>query len=379
MAAIQDDFAAYTTIGERVAPPVEQKSRKPQGTGPAFGVNSKLEPFVLLAKSARGSGAAALVSQAVGAAGVFVFSELLEQSSIKDSVEQLEKSDNEQHRAQYRLLELFAYGTWGDYVGASMLAAKRDSFPTLTAEQETKLKQLTILTLATQSRSIPYATLLSTLSLPDVPALEDLLISAFYSGVLSGRLDQKASLLEVLSAHGRDVRPSPVAASESMDLDASAPSASSAIAPSVADLTASLTAFATRLSTLLSSLDTHINTLRTAQLNAVQSQLLHEERVKATIEEVQKSDKSGSGKGGWKGALGDAASRATSALAQGAANLAGVASGGGAEGMDVDLPAPPAAGGSRGAPPPAPPGGAGSGDRTAGAGGAGRARKRGRI
>ncbi|GAA5946948.1 hypothetical protein JCM10213_002909 [Rhodosporidiobolus nylandii] len=369
MAAIQDDFAAYTTIGERVAPPVEQKSRKPQGTGPAFGVNSKLEPFVLLAKSARGSGAAALVSQAVGAAGVFVFSELLEQSSIKD----LEKSDNEQHRAQYRLLELFAYGTWGDYV------AKRDSFPTLTAEQETKLKQLTILTLATQSRSIPYATLLSTLSLPDVPALEDLLISAFYSGVLSGRLDQKASLLEVLSAHGRDVRPSPVAASESMDLDASAPSASSAIAPSVADLTASLTAFATRLSTLLSSLDTHINTLRTAQLNAVQSQLLHEERVKATIEEVQKSDKSGSGKGGWKGALGDAASRATSALAQGAANLAGVASGGGAEGMDVDLPAPPAAGGSRGAPPPAPPGGAGSGDRTAGAGGAGRARKRGRI
>jgi hypothetical protein len=44
MAHIQDDFAAYTTIGERVAPPTEQ--RKPvhaSSAGPSFTVPPKLE------------------------------------------------------------------------------------------------------------------------------------------------------------------------------------------------------------------------------------------------------------------------------------------------------------------------------------------------
>jgi hypothetical protein len=42
------------------------------------------QPFLLLAKSARGAGAANLITQATSAAGVYVFSELLEQQSIKD-------------------------------------------------------------------------------------------------------------------------------------------------------------------------------------------------------------------------------------------------------------------------------------------------------
>lgn len=45
MAHIEDDFAAYTTIGDRVAPPsssaVKQSSSAPQG--PKFGVPAKLE------------------------------------------------------------------------------------------------------------------------------------------------------------------------------------------------------------------------------------------------------------------------------------------------------------------------------------------------
>lgn len=42
------------------------------------------QPFLLLAKSARGAGAANLITQATSSAGVYVFSELLEQPSIKD-------------------------------------------------------------------------------------------------------------------------------------------------------------------------------------------------------------------------------------------------------------------------------------------------------
>ncbi|KPV73530.1 uncharacterized protein RHOBADRAFT_38090, partial [Rhodotorula graminis WP1] len=167
------------------------------------------QPYLLLAKSARGAGAANLVSQAVAAPGVYVFGELLDQPSIRDL------ANHEQHAQQHRLLELFAFGTWADY------EANRDNYPALTPDQETKLRHLTVLTLASSQRSIPYALLLSRLSLPDVATLEDLLIAAFYAGVLRGKLDAREQRLEVLSAQGRDVRrdePAAVA-EESMELD----------------------------------------------------------------------------------------------------------------------------------------------------------------
>ncbi|GAA5915752.1 hypothetical protein JCM6882_003845 [Rhodosporidiobolus microsporus] len=359
------DFAAHTRLDLDAPAEAKPQKKAAPSLGPSFAIPSKLEAFVLLAKSARGSGAAALVGQAVAAQGVFVFSELLEQPSIKDL------ANSEQHQAQYRLLELFAYGTWGDY------DTKRDSYPTLTPDQETKLKQLTILTLATQSRSIPYSLLLSTLSLPSIPALEDLLISAFYADVLTGRLDQKAGVLEVTSAHGRDVRPSapaPTVDAESMELDAPA-SSSAPTAPSVADLTMSLSTFLQRLTTLISSLDAHLSTLTADALNAVEVQTAHEDRVKAVIEEVSKSDSKTSGGGGgggsgWKGKVEDAAKNVKSAVSF-ATGIGGPSSGGSGEGMDLDQPA----GG----------GGAGAGGTTRGAGGSpasggmgGRTRKRGR-
>lgn len=50
----------------------------------AVGAAAKLEPFVLLSKSARGRGAAKLVEDATAAPGVFVFSELLEMPNIQE-------------------------------------------------------------------------------------------------------------------------------------------------------------------------------------------------------------------------------------------------------------------------------------------------------
>ncbi|GAA6029051.1 hypothetical protein JCM8097_001569 [Rhodosporidiobolus ruineniae] len=193
------DFAAHTRLDLDQPAPAQPVKRTQPAVGPSFALPAKLEPFILLAKSARGGGAAALISQAVAAPGVYVFSELLEQQSIKDL------ATHEQYQQQYRLLELFAYGTWEDYV------ANRDSYPALTSDQETKLKQLSVLTLATQCRHIPYSTLLSSLSVPDVPALEGLLVSCFDAELLNGRLDQKTQRLEVLAAPERDVRPAPSA------------------------------------------------------------------------------------------------------------------------------------------------------------------------
>lgn len=44
----------------------------------------KLEPFLLMAKSAKGAGAAKLIENATAAPGVFVFAELLEHPNIQE-------------------------------------------------------------------------------------------------------------------------------------------------------------------------------------------------------------------------------------------------------------------------------------------------------
>ena len=46
--------------------------------------SSKIEPFLLIAKSAKGAAAARLVEDATAAPGVFVFSELLEIPNIQE-------------------------------------------------------------------------------------------------------------------------------------------------------------------------------------------------------------------------------------------------------------------------------------------------------
>ncbi|GAA5842034.1 hypothetical protein JCM9279_002762 [Rhodotorula babjevae] len=298
MSTDKDDFAAYTTIGDRTDQP--QDTRAPlhaRPTGPSFHPPPKLEPFLLLAKSARGAGAANLVSQAVAAPGVYVFSELLDVPSIRDL------ANHEQHAQQHRLLELFAFGTWADY------EAKRDSYPTLTPDQVTKLRHLTVLTLASSQRSIPYALLLSLLSLPDVATLEDLLIAAFYAGVLRGKLDAREQRLEVLSAQGRDVRrdddeaaSAAAAAEESMEVDpttttTSPLSAATAAAPTPSSLLASLQIFQSTLAGLIASLSSHLGDLHARALNEAELRAAHAERVEDMVREVGRKEIDGGGAG----------------------------------------------------------------------------------
>ncbi|GAA5908440.1 hypothetical protein JCM8208_006196 [Rhodotorula glutinis] len=342
MSTDQDDFAAYTTIGDRTDQP--QDLRAPlhaRPTGPSFHPPPKLEPFLLLAKSARGAGAASLVSQAVGAPGVYVFAELLDQPSIRDL------ANHEQHAQQHRLLELFAFGTWADY------EAKRDSYPALTPDQETKLRHLTVLTLASSQRSIPYALLLSRLSLPDVATLEDLLIAAFYAGVLRGKLDAREQRLEVLSAQGRDVRRDDAAVAvaveeESMEVDPTSVSTAGA-AQTPTSLLASLRIFQSTLAGLIASLSVHLGDLHARALNDDELRGAHEERVEGMVREVGRKEIDGGGGGGGKKgggrksvvqgfASGSTAAASASALAQ---DVGGD--------MDVDAASTPSGGGGGGA------------------------------
>jgi len=147
-----------------------------------------------MAKSAKGAAAPKLIQDAISALGVFVYAELMDHPNIRVLV-------GSQYSSYLELLQIFSYGTYTDY------KSKQSSLPKLNEVQLIKLKQLSIVSLANETRILPYPRLLSVLDLPTVRALEDLIIDAIYSGIVSGKLDQKFSQFEVHSTMGRDLRP----------------------------------------------------------------------------------------------------------------------------------------------------------------------------
>lgn len=76
----------------------------------------------------------------------------------------------------FKTLNLFAYGTYKDYL------KDRAQYLELTPTQCKKLQHLTIVTLATREKCIPYSSLLEELSIKNVRDLEDLIIEAIYAG-----------------------------------------------------------------------------------------------------------------------------------------------------------------------------------------------------
>ncbi|CEL59972.1 COP9 signalosome complex subunit 7 OS=Dictyostelium discoideum GN=csn7 PE=1 SV=1 [Rhizoctonia solani AG-1 IB] len=152
-----------------------------------------LEPFLLMAKSAKGAGATKLIADATSAPGTYVFAELLEMPNIQ------QLGTSEQHAPWLELLKVFSYRTWADYKQLS------GSLPQLNPAQATKLKQLSIVSLAERSRILAYSDLLSHLDIASVRQLEDLIIDAMYQDVLKGKLDQKEARVEIEYTIGRDL------------------------------------------------------------------------------------------------------------------------------------------------------------------------------
>jgi len=155
--------------------------------------SARLKEFVAMAYSAKGEALIPITLQALECPGLFTFAELLEVNNILE----LEFTP---HRPHLQLLQIFSYGTFDDY------KALAGALPELSIFQVTKLKQLTLVTLAERQKRIPYVDLLQKLSIPNVRALEDLIIDAIYTGVIKGKLDQKTNA-QVEDALGRDLRP----------------------------------------------------------------------------------------------------------------------------------------------------------------------------
>jgi COP9 signalosome complex subunit 7 len=139
---------------------------------------------------------AGFVKQVLSSPNVFVFGEILELEGVK----QLEKGD-EEAKLHLELLNIFAYGTYTNY------KANEAKLPKLTKQQLTKLKQLSIVSMAAENRIISYKALEEKLDISNVRELEDLIIDCIYQGIIIGRLDQGRGQLEVEHAIGRDIRP----------------------------------------------------------------------------------------------------------------------------------------------------------------------------
>ncbi|KAI8982458.1 hypothetical protein BDF20DRAFT_818428 [Mycotypha africana] len=176
-------------------------------TNSVLSTNQKLQPFLLLSKSVKGAANAKLIMDALSASGVFVFTELYESPNL------VEASTLPEVAPYYKLLSIYLYGTWKDY------KQFMSELPALNENQVKKLKILSMATLSESQQTLPYDMLLSELDIPTVRELEDLVIDAFYQGVLTGTLDQRKRQLQVMSSMGRDLRPQQL--EETMDILAS--------------------------------------------------------------------------------------------------------------------------------------------------------------
>ncbi|KAI4193370.1 MAG: hypothetical protein LQ350_008351 [Teloschistes chrysophthalmus] len=147
-----------------------------------------LESFIILSKSATSPRSAAdLVNQATSAPNTYVFAELLQTPNIAAL-----KTVSAEYASYYTLLQIFSWGTWADYSSTPKL-------PQLSDPQAHKLRQLSLLSLSTSPSTLTYSHLQSALSLPSVRALEDLVISAVYAGLLTAKLDPKSQRVDVSS------------------------------------------------------------------------------------------------------------------------------------------------------------------------------------
>ena len=150
------------------------------------------QQYLLLAKSIRGSAAVDLVLRVFEHPDIYGFEEFLRLDSLVNSLKQ-------DHTTLLATLELFAYGTLSNY------ESDRSRYISLSNTARRKLQLLTLASLASHARILPYGLLLEQLRVESVRELEDLIIDGIYAQVIRGKLNQLNSRLDVEYALARDV------------------------------------------------------------------------------------------------------------------------------------------------------------------------------
>lgn len=246
---------------------------------------SRLEPLLLVARSTkpRGAAAANLVHQAISAPGVYFFGELLDVQGVAELATSSDSDASSQLRTAYQLLLLFAYGTCSDYVQL----ARSGAVPELSSDQVQKLRQLTLLSLACQSRSLPYSTLYEALGIStgNLRELEDLIIETIYVGLISGKLNEIQARFEVHHVQGRDV-PHPSMLSQPA-LSALPSLASGTSARQLEQMLSSLQNWQATTMSVLESLQTRMDGVRSSAADSEQQRQEHHHSLLRNLVEVQ--------------------------------------------------------------------------------------------
>lgn len=308
---MEEDFAAIHRI-DTAPPPVVPSSKAAPAPRSVTTSSSlaKLEPFILLAKSAKGAGAATLVDKVLSASGVYTFAEFLELKNIR------ELQDSE-HKAKWRLLQIFAYGTLKDY------RDNAGNLPELSKPQLFKLRQLTLVDMASKTRSLPYSLLMSTLKLSSVRKLEEVIVECIYSDLFAGRINQKQQILEIdRLVLGRDVKLQPASG-----------------AKDVSQLIAALGSWYHRVGDTLSQLDSHINLIHEQEnynANVDQQQREHVQKVLSEVSRTSGNKSSHREKQQHNATLAPEGSFDQQMSAAIAASMADVGGGGG-EGVEMEV------------------------------------------
>lgn len=156
------------------------------------GESAATEQFLALAQSAKGKAATMVIEQILAHTSIYYFAPFLKHPNIQN----LRGTEHEPH---LNLLKHFAYSTYAEY------QTKKASLPPLSPPMLTKLKQLSIVSLAAHSKRLAYKDLLKDLEISNVRELEDMIIESMYQGLVAGKLDQANAVFEVKFAVGRDL------------------------------------------------------------------------------------------------------------------------------------------------------------------------------
>ncbi|XP_027926964.1 COP9 signalosome complex subunit 7-like isoform X2 [Vigna unguiculata] len=127
--------------------------------------------------SSNANALASVLVEATSHRNLFTFSEIL----YLPHLQQLKATENSVY---LDMLWFFAYGTWSDYT------SNAGHLPQLIPDQILKLKQLTVLTLASTSEVLPYDQLMQEIDVTNVSELQHfLIVECMYPGLVRGKLD----------------------------------------------------------------------------------------------------------------------------------------------------------------------------------------------
>ena len=151
-----------------------------------------LEATLVLARGQQGLALSHNVLRALRAPHSYLLGELLDMPNVQ--------ALGASHAGTLSLLTLLVHGTYTEY------KASREAYPDMDEALLTKLKVLSLVSIASARKSLPYAELAAELDCRSVPELEALVVTAVDEGLLRARMDQRSQMVEVTHCAGRDVR-----------------------------------------------------------------------------------------------------------------------------------------------------------------------------